>query len=146
MIRDFRRAPWRDKVRLADQVARSGAARHVWRAPGRVPLLPESQETTYVIRHIVLFSAKNPADVERIREGLSILKDIPGSRHFEVTCNSKRDGLSKEIDVIVYGEFDSYEALDAYKAHPLYQESITRVRPLRELRFAVDFEADPVTV
>jgi hypothetical protein len=88
-----------------------------------------------VIRHIVLFSAKDPADVETILEGLGILKDIPGSRHFEVACNSKRDGL------IVYGEFDSYEALDAYKAHPFYQESTRRVRPLRELRYAVDFEA-----
>jgi hypothetical protein len=94
-----------------------------------------------VIRHIVLFSAKDPADVETILEGLGILKDIPGSRHFEVACNSKRDGLSQEIDIIVYGEFDSYEALDAYKAHPFYQESTRRVRPLRELRYAVDFEA-----
>lgn len=94
-----------------------------------------------MIRHIVLFSAKDPADVETIREGLDILKNIPGSLHFEVACNSKRDPLSREIDVIVYGEFDSYEALDAYKAHPLYRESIKRVRPLRELRYAVAFEA-----
>jgi hypothetical protein len=94
-----------------------------------------------VIRHIVLFSAKDPADVEMILEGLSVLKDIPGSRHFEIACNSKRDGLSQEIDVIVYGEFDNYEALDAYKAHPFYQKSIKRVRPLRELRYAADFEA-----
>jgi hypothetical protein len=101
----------------------------------------ENQETTFVIRHIVLFSAKDPADVESILEGLSVLKNIPGSRHFEVACNSKRDGLSQEIDVIVYSEFDSYQTLDAYKAHPLYQMSIKRVRPLRELRYAVDFEA-----
>ncbi|GAB3128995.1 Dabb family protein [Novispirillum itersonii] len=94
-----------------------------------------------MIRHIVLFSAKNQADVEVIRDGLSILRDIPGSHHFEVAYNSKRDGLSKEIDVIVYGEFDSYEALEAYKAHPLYEESIRRVRPLREIRMAVDFES-----
>lgn len=93
-----------------------------------------------MIRHIVLFSAKDPADVEAIRTGLSILKNIPGSRHFEVACNSKRDALSQEIDVIVYGEFDNYEALDAYKAHPFYQKSVKRVRPLRELRYAVDFE------
>ncbi|MEZ4598721.1 MAG: Dabb family protein [Syntrophotaleaceae bacterium] len=96
-----------------------------------------------MIRHIVLFSAKDPADIETILEGLSILKEIPGSCHFEVACNSKRDGLSQEIDVIVYGEFDSYEELDAYKAHPFYQESIKRVRPLRELRYAVDFAAAP---
>lgn len=94
-----------------------------------------------MIRHIVLFSAKDQADVETIRSGLSILRDIPGSHHFEVACNSKRDGLSKEIDVVVYCEFDSYEALDAYKAHPLYEDSIRLVRPLREVRMAVDFES-----
>ncbi|RWB25255.1 MAG: hypothetical protein EOQ42_35210, partial [Mesorhizobium sp.] len=30
--------------------------------------------------------------------------------------------------------------LAAYKAHPLYQEAIKRVRPLRELRLAADYE------
>ncbi len=94
-----------------------------------------------MIRHIVLFSAKDPADVERVKTGLDLLKGIPGVRHFEVAYNSKRDGLSQEIDVVVYGEFDSYAALETYKAHPLYQESISVVRPLREQRIAVDFEA-----
>jgi hypothetical protein len=94
-----------------------------------------------MIRHIVLFSAKDPADLARVKSGLELLKGIPGVRHFEVAYNSKRDGLSQEIDVIVYGEFDSYDALDTYKAHPLYQESIAVVRPLRDQRIAVDFEA-----
>lgn len=94
-----------------------------------------------MIRHIVLFSAKDPKDLAIIKAGLELLHGIPGSHNFQVAYNSKRDGLSKEIDVIVYGEFDSYEALDAYKAHPLYQDSIDVVRPLREHRFAVDFEA-----
>lgn len=94
-----------------------------------------------MIRHIVLFSAKDPKDLATIKAGLELLHGIPGSHNFQVAYNSKRDGLSKEIDVIVYGEFDSYEALDAYKAHPLYQDSIDVVRPLREHRFAVDFEA-----
>lgn len=44
------------------------------------------------------------------------------------------------MDVIVYGEFDDAAALAAYKAHELYAEAIRRVRPLRELRFAADFE------
>ena len=32
-------------------------------------------------------------------------------------------------------------ALAAYKAHPLYEESIRRVRPLRDQRIAADFTA-----
>ena len=49
-------------------------------------------------------------------------------------------GFSDEIDVVVYGEFDNDAELAAYKAHHLYQESIMRVRPLRELRFAADYD------
>ncbi|MEJ2036947.1 MAG: hypothetical protein P8X69_13245 [Maritimibacter sp.] len=33
------------------------------------------------------------------------------------------------------------DALAAYKAHERYQISIARVRPLRELRFAVNFDS-----
>ncbi|WP_028954793.1 Dabb family protein [Sulfitobacter sp. 20_GPM-1509m] len=91
------------------------------------------------IRHVVFFSAKDPADVARIIEGLSLLADIPHSDVFEVRRNIRDDALSGEADVVVYAEFASFEALTAYKAHPLYQESINRVRPLRDLRIAADF-------
>lgn len=43
--------------------------------------------------------------------------------------------------MVVYGEFDSEAELAAYKAHDLYLQSIERVRPLRELRFAADYSA-----
>lgn len=92
-----------------------------------------------MLRHIVLFSAKDPADVPAIRDGLMILRDIPHARHLEVAVNERHDTLSDEPDVVVYGEFDDAEALAAYKAHPLYQESIRRVRPLRDMRVAVDY-------
>ena len=91
------------------------------------------------IRHVVFFSAKDKADVARIREGLSILVGIPHASHFEVCENSRADGLSGEVDVIVYAEFPDRAALDAYKADPIYQESIDRVRPLRDMRVAADF-------
>jgi hypothetical protein len=93
-----------------------------------------------MIRHIVFFSAKTPANLDAIVEGLSILATIPHARRLEVGRNAKTDPLSDEIDVVVYGEFDDEAALTAYKAHPTYQESIRRVRPLRELRIAAHFE------
>ena len=34
------------------------------------------------------------------------------------------------------------ETLAGYKAHPLYQESINIVRPLREIRLAADYEIE----
>jgi hypothetical protein len=94
-----------------------------------------------MIRHIVLFTAKDKADIDRIVDGLSVLIQIPHARRLEVARNRKSDQLGNDIDVIVYGEFDSERELAAYKAHDLYQESIKRVRPLRELRFAADYDA-----
>lgn len=91
------------------------------------------------IRHVVFFSAKDKADITRIREGLSMLAQIPHSSKFEVVQNSGVDTLSGEVDVVVYAEFADADALAAYKAHPIYQRSIDVVRPLRELRIAADF-------
>ncbi|AMW34010.1 Dabb family protein [Haematospirillum jordaniae] len=98
-----------------------------------------------MIRHVVLFSAKDPAYLPAIKEGLEILAGIPGAHNFEVCYNTKRDTLSREMDVVVYCEFDSLEDLDAYKQHPLYEESIRRVRPLRDQRVAADFESTYAT-
>ena len=49
--------------------------------------------------------------------------------------------LDQGIDLVVYGEFEDEQALAAYKAHPLYEESIRRVKPLRGDRFAEDYRA-----
>ncbi|MDH2348583.1 hypothetical protein ABIB90_007215 [Bradyrhizobium sp. JR4.1] len=92
-----------------------------------------------MIRHIVLFSAKDQAHIDQIIQGLRVLTTIPHARRLEVARNRKTDQLGNDIDVVVYGEFDNETELAAYKAHDLYQESIRRVRPLRELRFAADY-------
>ncbi|MDA9393128.1 stress responsive protein [Bradyrhizobium sp. CCBAU 45394] len=96
-----------------------------------------------MIRHVVLFTAKDEARIQEIVEGLSILARIPHARRLEVARNRKADQLGNDVDVVVYGEFDNETQLAAYKAHELYQESIRRVRPLRELRLAADYEASP---
>lgn len=91
------------------------------------------------IRHVVMFSAKDAADVDRIERGLSMLANIPHASVFEVNRNRRVDALSGEVDVIVYAEFADEAALAAYKSHPIYQEAIDVVRPLRDLRIAADF-------
>lgn len=95
-----------------------------------------------MIRHIVLFTAKDKARIDEMIEGLSVLTTIPHARLLEVGRNRKTDQFGNDIDVVVYGEFDNERELAAYKAHELYQESISRVRPLRELRFAADVSTD----
>jgi hypothetical protein len=94
-----------------------------------------------VIRHIVFFTARDPADLDAIFEGLELLGQIPHSDHFEVVRNGKLDQIGNDVDVVVYAEFADEAALAAYKAHPTYAEATRRVRPLRELRYAADFPA-----
>ncbi len=95
-----------------------------------------------MIRHIVFFSAKDAQDVEAIQNGLMMLADIPHSQHFEVGRNLQSDTISgPEIDVVVYAEFTDETALAAYKADPIYAACIAKVRPMREIRIAADFEA-----
>ena len=94
-----------------------------------------------LIRHIVFFSVRRQEDVETVRSGLQELGKIPYSKHFEVTLNTKVDLFSNAIDVVVYAEFENDAALAAYKAHPLYAETTSRVKPLRELRYSADVVA-----
>lgn len=98
-----------------------------------------------MIRHIVLFSAKSPADLDDIVAGLSLLTTIPHARKLEVARNAKTDPFGNDIDIIVYGEFDDEAALAAYKNHPTYAESIRRVRPIREMRFAAHYDTREAT-
>ncbi|RXH28918.1 stress responsive protein [Bradyrhizobium nanningense] len=93
-----------------------------------------------MIRHIVFFTAKDKAGIDQIVKGLSVLTSIPHALRLEIARNRKSDQLGNDIDVVVYGEFASETDLAAYKAHDLYQEAIRCVRPLRELRFAADYE------
>jgi hypothetical protein len=95
-----------------------------------------------MIRHVVFFSAKDKKDVDAIAEGLSVLNAIPYADHFEVSRNLQADALTGDaVEVIVYAEFSNEDQLAAYKAHPVYQQCIAKVRPLRELRMAADFKA-----
>lgn len=93
-----------------------------------------------MIRHIVFFTVQEER-LQEVMAGLSILTAIPHARLLEIGTNVKTDQLGTEIDLVVYGEFDDEAALAAYKAHPDYQLSIERVRPLREKRIAADYDS-----
>jgi hypothetical protein len=92
-----------------------------------------------VIRHIVFFAAA-PENRDLVVAGLQLLEEIPDAQRVEVRVNQKWDTWSQEIDVVVYAEFESKDQLTAFKSHPLYAESITRVRPNRTLRYVADIE------
>jgi hypothetical protein len=93
-----------------------------------------------MIRHIVFFSAKRPADLPEIKAGLQTLGAIAHHRHFEVVENARVDPMGNAVDLVVYAEFPDRAALDAYKADPIYEASTQRVRPLRDIRYSADYE------
>ena len=94
-----------------------------------------------MIRHIVFFTLKDPAQKAGVIAKLEQLGTIPGSTLFEVRANTKSDQIGNDIDIVVYSEFPDIAALRAYKRHPAYTETTNAVRPLREFRFAADVEA-----
>lgn len=94
-----------------------------------------------MIRHIVFFTVSRE-NLEAARAGLSILTRIPHAKVLEIGENVKTDQWDREVDLIVYGEFEDEAALAAYKAHPDYQTSTATVKPLRETRTAADFDSD----
>jgi quinol monooxygenase YgiN len=95
-----------------------------------------------MIRHFVFFTAREGEDLVAIRDGLHLLTRISHADRLEISLNRKSDPASKEVDIVVYGEFADDAALAAYKAHALYAESIKRVKPLRELRLAADYDVE----
>ena len=95
-----------------------------------------------MIRHVVFFSVRDPADLDAAEAGLRILESNPHASRLAIRRNLRRDGLSGEVDLVVYGEFADETALEAYKADPTYERSIAVVRPLRDLRIAADFDFD----
>lgn len=95
-----------------------------------------------MIRHVVMFTARDPADRARMIEGLRILCANPHADHIEVQADLGLDRLNPgAVDAVVYAEFADAQALDAFKAHDTYAQSIAEVRPIRDLRLGADFEA-----
>lgn len=94
-----------------------------------------------MIRHIVFFTLKDHSQKADAIAKLERLGTIPGSTWFEVRANTKSDQIGNDVDVVVYGEFPSIDALKRYKQHPTYDEVTSAVRPMRELRYAADIES-----
>jgi quinol monooxygenase YgiN len=99
-----------------------------------------------MIRHIVMWSLKEGADgfakpenALRLKAWLDECRDVvPGMLRFEAIV--AREGFESTCDVMLYSEFTSRVALDAYNAHPEHERLKARVAPLREGRYSFDYE------
>lgn len=99
-----------------------------------------------MIRHIVLWRLKDSipglTKIEAAATIKHVLEDlngkIPGLIRLEVGFDFS---LSEESsDVVLYSEFESREALDAYQIHPLHKAVMPVIKELRSERRLVDCE------
>ena len=100
-----------------------------------------------MIRHIVMWNvrgasqAEKDAGVQQLRRSFHSLRGrIPGLRHLEIGAD--HSGVDYACDVVLYSEFESQEALDAYASHPEHLRVKQEIGDLRIARHQVDYELD----
>ena len=100
-----------------------------------------------MIRHIVMWNVRGDTPAARAR-GIAQLQSsfaslrgrIPGLLHIEVGVDTSR--VNYACDVVLYSEFESQAALDAYASHPEHLRVKQELGDLRTARYQVDYSAD----
>ena len=93
-----------------------------------------------MVRHIVLWKfkeenkAQNAAEIKRRLEAL--VGQIEGLRRLEVGVHANDNGF----DACLIGDYDSFEALAFYRAHPLHKAAQTIVHAAMTERVSFDYE------
>ncbi|MDB5860731.1 MAG: Stress responsive alpha-beta barrel protein [Ramlibacter sp.] len=100
-----------------------------------------------MIRHIVMWnlrgasSAEKAAGVEQLRRSFHSLRGrVPGLLHLEIGADQSR--VDYACDVVLYSEFESQAALDAYASHPEHLRVKQEIGDLRIARHQVDYRVD----
>jgi quinol monooxygenase YgiN len=92
-----------------------------------------------MIRHIVMWKLKNPADAPHFKAQLDTCIDlVPGMHKFEVAIRTP--ALDANCDVVLYSEFEDAAALAAYQNHPHHQQISIGLGALRDTRSVLDYE------
>jgi len=99
-----------------------------------------------VVKHIVAWRLKPEAhgrsaaeNARAIKEKLEALRGrIPGMLKIEVGLDFSREETSS--DVVLYSEFESRAALDAYQVHPEHEAVKPFILEARAERRLVDYE------
>lgn len=97
-----------------------------------------------MIRHIVMWNVRGDTPAEKAR-GIAQLQRsfeglrgrIPGLLHLEIGVDVSR--VDYACDVVLYSEFESQAALDAYGVHPEHQRVKDELAGLRIARHQVDY-------
>lgn len=99
-----------------------------------------------MLKHIVMWKLKDHAEgvdkasnARKMKELLDACADIvPGIVKFEVAL--AQPGLEATYDVVLYSEFTSSTALDAYQEHPQHLALKPFIGAVREARQCMDYE------
>jgi hypothetical protein len=99
-----------------------------------------------MIRHVVMWRLRDEAKrtawgtiVERLQCQVESMRAIvPGLLRLEVGTNHKT--VSDSADLLLYSEFESWDALQGYESHPLHDELRELIGPVRIERRVVDYE------
>jgi quinol monooxygenase YgiN len=101
-----------------------------------------------LIKHIVMWNLRGDTDqakaraVEVLKRSFESLRGrIPGLLHLEIGVDSSR--IDYACDVVLYSEFESQAALDAYAVHPEHQRVKQELADLRIARHQVDYRVEP---
>lgn len=98
-----------------------------------------------MIKHIVMWNLRGDTPAAKARaiaqvqsSFASLRGRIPGLLHIEIGVDSSHVDYS--CDVVLYSEFESQAALDAYATHPEHLRVKQELGDLRVARYQVDFE------
>jgi hypothetical protein len=97
-----------------------------------------------MIKHIVMWNVKGDTPGQK-NEGIARLQSafegirgkIPGLMHLEIGVD--QSGVEYACDVVLYSEFESKQALDAYAVHPEHLRVRHELEGLRIARHQVDY-------
>nr|WP_145552066.1 Dabb family protein [Variovorax boronicumulans] len=97
-----------------------------------------------MIKHIVMWNMRGDTPADRQQAALflksrfeSLVGAIPGMARLEIGLDSS--GVDYACDVVLYSEFESQQALDAYASHPAHLRVRQELEGLRIARHQVDY-------
>lgn len=98
-----------------------------------------------MIKHIVMWNVRGDTPTEKA-QGIALLKHsfaslrgkVPGLIHLEIGVDISR--IDYACDVVLYSEFESQAALDAYGTHPEHLRVKRELADIRTARYQVDYE------
>jgi quinol monooxygenase YgiN len=97
-----------------------------------------------MIRHIVMWNIRGntaqekAANIGKLQRGFESLRGrVPGLLHVEIGVDTSR--VDYACDVVLYSEFESQAALDAYATHPEHLRVKNEIGDIRTQRHQVDY-------